>query len=137
MSASMQVRHACHTFTTITITTATTATTTTTTTSCTITSSQDDFPSQDAIVCGLHSTGWLTHWGEAMANTSAVTMASTLRKILAWGHGTGSVSLYMAHGGTNFGYWAGQLHWSPFQIFSRHSSAASSNACSFHYIFFG
>lgn len=52
-------------------------------------------------------TGWLTHWGEAMANTSAVTMASTLRKILAWGHGTGSVSLYMAHGGTNFGYWAG------------------------------
>lgn len=56
----------------------------------------------------LRSTGWLTHWGEPMANTSATDMANTLSKILAWDNGFGSINLYMAHGGTNFGYWAGR-----------------------------
>mmetsp|Transcript_26095 Transcript_26095/g.62872 ORF Transcript_26095/g.62872 Transcript_26095/m.62872 type:complete len:567 (-) Transcript_26095:168-1868(-) len=49
-------------------------------------------------------TGWLTHWGEPMANTSANDTASHLENILST---NGSVSLYMAHGGTNFGFWAG------------------------------
>mmetsp|Transcript_19762 Transcript_19762/g.38148 ORF Transcript_19762/g.38148 Transcript_19762/m.38148 type:complete len:669 (-) Transcript_19762:190-2196(-) len=49
-------------------------------------------------------TGWLTHWGEKMANTSSKMVASELHEILAT---NGSVTLYMAHGGTNFGFWAG------------------------------
>lgn len=42
-----------------------------------------------------------------MANTSGVELAEGLSKILEYGGGTGSVNLYMAHGGTNFGWWAG------------------------------
>ena len=53
------------------------------------------------------STGWLTHWGQGMANTSAAQMTDTFNKILRYGNSTGSVNLYMAHGGTNFGFWAG------------------------------
>lgn len=49
-------------------------------------------------------SGWLTHWGEKMANTSSVTLASYADKILAM---NGSLSLYMGHGGTNFGWWSG------------------------------
>ena len=57
--------------------------------------------------CGC-STGWITTWGEAMANTSAELMMSTLTDIVEYANNTGSVNLYMAHGGTNFGYWAGE-----------------------------
>lgn len=42
-----------------------------------------------------------------MANTSADATASRLAAILAYGNNSGSVNLYMAHGGTNFGFWAG------------------------------
>merc|ERR1712137_298959 len=47
-------------------------------------------------------TGWLTHWGEDMANTSASDYGTG-------GHvGNGdSFNLYMGHGGTNFGFWSG------------------------------
>jgi beta-galactosidase len=34
-------------------------------------------------------------------------VASYFSSILAYGRNTGSVSMYMAHGGTNFGFWAG------------------------------
>ena len=44
-----------------------------------------------------------------MANTSSDLMMSTLADILEYANNTGSVNLYMAHGGTNFGYWAGEL----------------------------
>ena len=44
-----------------------------------------------------------------MANTSATQLAGGLTDILKYGGGTGSVNLYMAHGGTNFGWWAGDL----------------------------
>jgi Glycosyl hydrolases family 35 len=54
------------------------------------------------------STGWLVHWGEQMANTSAVALAHSLTDILRFANSTGSVNLYMAHGGTNFGFWAGR-----------------------------
>ena len=53
------------------------------------------------------STGWLSHWGEVMANTSAQFVLQTLSDILSYKNGTGSVNFYMAHGGSNFGYWAG------------------------------
>ena len=54
------------------------------------------------------STGWITHYGEKMANTSAEELASALAAVLHYGNGTGSVNLYMAHGGSNWGFWAGQ-----------------------------
>jgi hypothetical protein len=54
------------------------------------------------------STGWLTHWGEVMANTSTAPLLTTLNGILEYANGTGSINFYMAHGGTNFGYWAGK-----------------------------
>ncbi|XP_023541998.1 beta-galactosidase 17 [Cucurbita pepo subsp. pepo] len=49
-------------------------------------------------------TGWLTHWGENIATTDADSTAAALREILA---GQGSAVLYMAHGGTNFGFYNG------------------------------
>lgn len=49
-------------------------------------------------------TGWLTHWGEDIANTDATFTASALEKILSR---NGSAVLYMAHGGTNFGFYNG------------------------------
>ena len=56
---------------------------------------------------GASSTGWLSHWGEPMANTTVSLVTNSLRAILEYGNGTGSVNMYMAHGGTSFGYWAG------------------------------
>ncbi|KNA18029.1 hypothetical protein SOVF_074550 [Spinacia oleracea] len=49
-------------------------------------------------------TGWLTHWGEKIAKTDADFTAAELEKILSR---NGSVVLYMAHGGTNFGFYNG------------------------------
>ncbi len=102
-----------------------------------------DFRTRECDECCC-STGWLTHWGEAMANTSAAEMVTYMKvrnlprdrrllrvevadrmcpttppaseiakllcevqSILAYGGNSGSVNLYMAHGGTNFGFWAG------------------------------
>jgi hypothetical protein len=52
-------------------------------------------------------TGWLTHWGEQMANTSSEQLALAMGELLAFANSSASVNLYMAHGGTNFGFWAG------------------------------
>ncbi|XP_075490019.1 beta-galactosidase 17 isoform X1 [Primulina tabacum] len=49
-------------------------------------------------------TGWLTHWGENIASTDATQTATYLEKILSK---NGSAVLYMAHGGTNFGFYSG------------------------------
>ncbi|KAK8353256.1 hypothetical protein V6Z12_A05G145400 [Gossypium hirsutum] len=49
-------------------------------------------------------TGWLTHWSEKMARTDADFTAAALEKIMLQ---NGSVVLYMAHGGTNFGFYNG------------------------------
>ncbi|XP_030490612.2 beta-galactosidase 17 [Cannabis sativa] len=49
-------------------------------------------------------TGWLTHWGEKIAQTDADFTASALETILGR---NGSAVLYMAHGGTNFGFYNG------------------------------
>ncbi|MFI1028774.1 glycoside hydrolase family 35 protein [Streptomyces sp. NPDC020951] len=48
--------------------------------------------------------GWFDHWGERHHVREVESAIGTLRGILADG---GSVSIYMAHGGTNFGLWAG------------------------------
>lgn len=48
--------------------------------------------------------GWFDHWGERHHVRGVDSAVRTLRGIIADG---GSVSIYMAHGGTNFGLWAG------------------------------
>lgn len=47
--------------------------------------------------------GWFDHWGEKHHVRSADSATAALSEILD----AGSVSIYMAHGGTNFGLWAG------------------------------
>ncbi|CAN6441788.1 unnamed protein product [Victoria cruziana] len=49
-------------------------------------------------------TGWLTHWGERIAKTDAHWTAAALDNILSK---NASAVLYMAHGGTNFGFYSG------------------------------
>ncbi|WP_330261227.1 glycoside hydrolase family 35 protein [Streptomyces sp. NBC_00539] len=51
--------------------------------------------------------GWFDHWGEQHHVRSADEAARSLGELLATG---ASVNLYMAHGGTNFGFWAGANH---------------------------
>ena len=48
--------------------------------------------------------GWFDHWGERHHVRGVDSAVQTLGDIVADG---GSVSVYMAHGGTNFGLWAG------------------------------
>ncbi len=57
--------------------------------------------------CAEYWNGWFDHWGEHHHIRSADSAATSLADILAAG---GSVSIYMAHGGTNFGLWAGANH---------------------------
>ncbi len=51
--------------------------------------------------------GWFDHWGENHHTRSAVEASDEARKILDVG---GSICLYMAHGGTNFGLASGCNH---------------------------
>ncbi|TWE09269.1 glycoside hydrolase family 35 protein [Rudaeicoccus suwonensis] len=51
--------------------------------------------------------GWFDHWGELHHVRTARSALCTLREILEAG---GSVCLYMAHGGTNFGLRSGANH---------------------------
>ncbi|WP_086730395.1 glycoside hydrolase family 35 protein [Streptomyces carpinensis] len=57
--------------------------------------------------CAEFWSGWFDHWGERHHVRSAASAAEGVGGILDAG---GSVSLYMAHGGTNFGLWAGANH---------------------------
>ncbi|KAJ1263835.1 hypothetical protein BS78_09G217200 [Paspalum vaginatum] len=61
-------------------------------------------PGKSAPLSSEFYTGWLTHWGERIATTDATSTAKALRKILCH---NGSAVLYMAHGGTNFGFYNG------------------------------
>ncbi|WP_330333980.1 beta-galactosidase [Streptomyces sp. NBC_00536] len=51
--------------------------------------------------------GWFDHWGEDHHVRAVDEVAASLDELLATG---ASVNLYMAHGGTNFGFWAGANH---------------------------
>ncbi|MET9255388.1 glycoside hydrolase family 35 protein [Streptomyces sp. NPDC003717] len=62
---------------------------------------------EEPFVCAEFWNGWFDHWGEKHHVRPAAGAAETLRRIL---DADGSVSLYMAHGGTNFGLWAGANH---------------------------
>ncbi|MCR2812366.1 beta-galactosidase [Microbacterium sp. zg.Y1090] len=61
-------------------------------------------PEATPLLCSEMWGGWFDHWGERHHVRSAQSMIGTVDALLAAG---GSVSLYMAHGGTNFGLWAG------------------------------
>lgn len=57
----------------------------------------------EPFLCAEFWDGWFDHWGERHHVRSAESGAATLDEILS----EGSVSIYMAHGGTNFGLRAG------------------------------
>ncbi|WP_231819284.1 glycoside hydrolase family 35 protein [Microbacterium resistens] len=61
----------------------------------------------EALLCAELWGGWFDHWGERHHVRSAESMMPTVDALLAAG---GSLSLYMAHGGTNFGLWNGANH---------------------------
>jgi beta-galactosidase len=61
-------------------------------------------PANTPLLCSELWGGWFDHWGERHHVRSARSMIGTVDELLAAG---GSVSLYMAHGGTNFGLWNG------------------------------
>lgn len=61
-------------------------------------------PGQSPNMCSEFYTGWISHWRAPQANTSSAEVAQWLDRLLAL---NGSVSLYMAHGGSNFGFWSG------------------------------
>eukprot|EP00742_Colponemidia_sp_Colp-10_P009551 GILJ01010427.1.p1 GENE.GILJ01010427.1~~GILJ01010427.1.p1 ORF type:complete len:645 (-),score=55.68 GILJ01010427.1:621-2555(-) len=63
-------------------------------------------PASSPPFCSEFYTGWLTHWGEKMAQTSTQALINTLKDILAY-HNGASVNLYMGFGGSNFGFMNG------------------------------
>ena len=48
--------------------------------------------------------GWLTHWGETWQHPSAESIVKDIKALLDRSR---SFNLYVVHGGTNFGFWAG------------------------------
>ncbi|MEU8211682.1 glycoside hydrolase family 35 protein [Micromonospora sp. NPDC049044] len=58
----------------------------------------------EPFVVAEYWNGWFDHWGERHHVRAVDSAVRTLDGIIGEG---GSVSLYMAHGGTNFGLWAG------------------------------
>ncbi|MFF8828933.1 beta-galactosidase [Streptomyces sp. NPDC015131] len=56
------------------------------------------------LLCGEFWCGWFGHWGEEGAGRDAADAAAELAEILECG---ASVNVYLAHGGSNFGGWAG------------------------------
>jgi len=59
---------------------------------------------QGPLMCMEFWCGWFAHWGRSQVPRAPEDAAAALREILECG---ASVNLYMAHGGTNFGGWAG------------------------------
>ncbi|MET4224273.1 glycoside hydrolase family 35 protein [Oerskovia enterophila] len=62
---------------------------------------------EQPFVCAEFWNGWFDHWGDPHHVRGADSAAADVRDLLDLG---GSVSLYMAHGGTNFGLTAGANH---------------------------
>ncbi len=58
----------------------------------------------EPFLCAEFWNGWFDHWGGKHHTRTPASAASAVSDILAE---NGSVSLYMAHGGSNFGLWAG------------------------------
>lgn len=62
------------------------------------------FQPDGPLMCMEFWNGWFDHWGEKHHKRDASDATKSLREILDCG---GSVSVYMTHGGTNFGYMNG------------------------------
>jgi beta-galactosidase len=62
------------------------------------------FRPQDPAMCMEFWCGWFDHWGDGHTVRDAKDAAATLAEMTGAG---ASVNVYMAHGGTNFGTWAG------------------------------
>ncbi|MER6947794.1 beta-galactosidase family protein [Nonomuraea sp. NPDC000554] len=58
----------------------------------------------EPLFCMEFWCGWFDHWGHKHVTREAEDAADVLERTLATG---ASVNMYMAHGGTNFGGWAG------------------------------
>jgi beta-galactosidase len=58
----------------------------------------------DPLFCMEFWCGWFDHWGSEHVTRDPADAADTLKRMLEAG---ASVNIYMAHGGTNFGVWAG------------------------------
>jgi beta-galactosidase len=56
------------------------------------------------VMAGEVYPGWLTHWGDAALQGTAVDLSGTLDALMQRGM---SFNLYVAHGGTSFGFYAG------------------------------
>jgi beta-galactosidase len=69
---------------------------------------------QGPFVCSEYYSGWMDHWGEQEHIVDPDLYAQMLDEILQL---NGSVSMYMYHGGTNFGFISGStnegIEWSP------------------------
>ena len=63
-----------------------------------------EYQPEGPLWCTEFWDGWFDHWGEEHHTTDPVETAGHVDEMLAAG---ASVSLYMATGGTNFGWWAG------------------------------
>ncbi|WP_405219508.1 glycoside hydrolase family 35 protein [Agrococcus sp. Ld7] len=64
----------------------------------------DLLPAATPLLCSELWGGWFDHWGEQHHVRSPESVMQTVDELLA---ADGSLSLYMAHGGTNFGLWNG------------------------------
>ncbi|MEZ0066817.1 hypothetical protein ABIA32_002830 [Streptacidiphilus sp. MAP12-20] len=62
---------------------------------------------QGPLVCMEFWDGWFDHWGRPHRVRDPRDAAEALDALLATG---ASVNIYMAHGGTNFGWWNGANH---------------------------
>lgn len=56
------------------------------------------------LMCMEYWNGWFDHWGEPHHARDAADAGKSLDDILSAG---AHVNIYMAHGGTNFGFWSG------------------------------
>ncbi|SIO16302.1 glycoside hydrolase family 35 protein [Agromyces cerinus] len=61
----------------------------------------------EPFLCAEYWNGWFDHWGERHHVREPGGSVGVIDEILEVG---GSVSIYMAHGGTNFGLWSGANH---------------------------
>lgn len=62
------------------------------------------FRPQDPLFCMEFWCGWFDHWGAGHVTRDPADAADVLRRMVAAG---ASVNVYMAHGGSNWGVWAG------------------------------
>jgi beta-galactosidase len=71
-----------------------------------------EYQPQGPLMCGEFWDGWFDHWGEEHHVRPPEDAAATLDEMLALG---ASTSIYMFHGGTNFGFMNGANHGGRYQ----------------------